>query len=252
MKSKFSLAERMKLYEKDISIKLPIRNYIIMRLDGKAFHSFTRGMDKPFDLKFIYFMNEITKYICKEFQGVLFGYIQSDEINLVLYYKNLENKWFNNNIQKLCSISAGLSSAYAMKIKYDNPYLKTWKKDDSIVSFDSRVFIIPKEEVINYFIWRQQDWTRNSIQMMARSLYSHKQIENKNTNEMKDLIFIKNKNWNDLEIFLKRGRCCIKEIKEVNVDNKYFQGNVERFIWIIDNKIPIFTQNREYIEEKLK
>jgi tRNA(His) guanylyltransferase len=241
--SNYSLAERMKLYEKNQSIYLPIRTPIIIRIDGRAFHTFTRGMDKPFDNQLINMMNKIGRYLCKEIAGVLFAYIQSDEINILLYYENPENRWFNNDTQKITSISAGLASAYAMKWKLEN-MVKPYRT----VCFDSRVFTLPMEEVVNYFIWRQQDWIRNSVQMVARSLFSHKEILNKKIGEMREMIFIAGDNWNKLPTYLKNGRCIVEKKVDIEVDNDYFTGFVGRTIWEVDVETPVFTKDRDYIK----
>jgi tRNA(His) 5'-end guanylyltransferase len=218
-----SLGDRMKHnYEDAFKIRLPLRMPVIIRLDGKAFHSIP--LNKPFDNGFIKLMNDTAIYLCENIQGVVLAYIQSDEISLLIHnYKKIESQaWFDNEIQKMVSISASLASS-----KLTNIF--------RIVQFDSRAFIIPETEVCNYFIWRQKDWERNSIQMLAQSLYSHKQLHLKNCSELQEMCFLKNSNWNDLPISIKRGRCCIKNVG-----------------WEIDNNMPILTQDRNYIESLLR
>lgn len=247
MKSAFSLGDRMKLYEKNQKILLPIRTPIIMRIDGRHFHTFTKGMRKPFDESLILMMNDIGTHLCEKIPGIQFAYLQSDEINLLIYYENPENRWFNNNIQKLTSVSASMASSFAMKWKYLYGI-----KIDSLISFDSRVFTLPPQEVENYFIWRQQDWTRNSVQMFARSLYSHNQLSGKNQQEMLDMIHNAGENWNRLGDIYKRGRCILKQPRKVDIENEHFTGTVERNIWEVDMHIPIFTENRDYIRNLSK
>ena len=117
-----------------------------------------------------------------------------------------------------------------------------------IATFDSRVFNIPKEEVANCLLWRQQDATRNSIQAVAQANFPHKLLQGKNTNELQELLWQeKNINWNDTPTHLKRGSCCIK-VKEETVING---NNVTRSKWIIDNEIPIFSQDRDYVENRI-
>lgn len=230
--NKVSIGGRMKQnYEGVFKYKLPERLPVIIRLDGKAFHTLTKRADKPFDLNFIEMMDNTALYLCKEIDGCQLAYIQSDEISLLLHnYKRLNTQsWFNNEIQKMCSISAGVASSY-FTLEYYGIYEVV-----KYIQFDSRCFVLPEAEVCNYFIWRQKDWERNSIQMLAQSLYSHKELYKKNNLELQEMCFQKKHNWNDLDVELKRGRCCIYDAE-----------------WEIDNHIPIFTQDRNYIERFLK
>lgn len=221
------MGERMKTnYEEVWKIKLPMRIPVMIRLDGKCFHDFTRDMKRPFDKDFINNMASLAYYLCEEVQGVVFAYVQSDEISLLLHnYKKLGSQsWFGNEIQKMVSISGGMASAW-----FTEEYGKT-------AIFDSRVFVLPEAEVVNYFIWRQQDATRNSIMMLAQSLYSHKQLHKKDCHEMQDMMMEKDVNWNNLEDWKKRG---------LVVRKKYNK-------WVKDFHVPIFTKNRNYIEKYLK
>jgi tRNA(His) guanylyltransferase len=235
------LDERMKNYEKryELSINLPV----IIRLDGRAFHTFTRGMEKPFDNVFIDMMNTIGLKLCKEIQNCRLAFLQSDEISF-LVYNNIESMtWFGNEIQKMCSISASLAAAIGTKYIFEN----IPNKIGSNISFDSRAFIIPPKDVVNYFLLRQQDWERNSIQMLARKYYSQKQMQNKNCEDMHDMLHEKGDNWNNLPTYLKRGRCIVKKEQNVTIDNDYFKGNIIRNNWVVDLDIPIFKDNRDYI-----
>jgi tRNA(His) 5'-end guanylyltransferase len=251
---KNSIGGRMKqCYENVFKYKLPERMPVIIRLDGRAFHTLTKKAEKPFDSAFIRFIDETALYLCEEIDGVQMAYIQSDEISLLLHnYKKLNtNSWFDNEIQKICSISAGLASSKFTLIynSYNDDKIYVNPK---LIQFDSRCFVLPEAEVCNYFIWRQKDWERNSIQMLAQSLYSHKQLHKKNNSELQEMCFQKGHNWNDLDISLRRGRCCIKEFNEdFNEDDASYMYS-GRYNWVIDNEIPIFTQDRNYIEKYLK
>lgn len=255
---KNSLGSRMKQnYESVFKYKLPERTPVIIRLDGRAFHTLTSKADKPFDLNFIELMNETTKYLCENIQGTQIAYIQSDEISILLHnYKKLDSQsWFNNEIQKMCSISAGLASSFFtyqlfgmnLKLKHRGYTFP------EIVQFDSRCFVLPESEVNNYFVWRQKDWERNSVQMLAQSLYSHKELMNKNNSELQEMCFQKGKNWNNLSINLKRGRCCIYKAVHKKIDFEIYGTDLGSSMqWVIDNNIPIFTQDRNYIEKYLE
>jgi len=220
---RLGIGDRMKQYYEQVwNFKLPLRMPVIIRLDGKNFHNFTKKMNRPFDGNLIHDMAKTSKLLFEEIQTTVFAYCQSDEISLLLHnYRKLESQaLFNNEIQKLVSISAGVASSFMSRIY------------DKTVILDSRAFVIPETEVANYFIWRQLDATRNSISMLAQSLYSHNELNKKNSKEMQDMIIARGKNWNNLQSYEKRGFC----IKGEEID------------W----NIPIFTQDRKYIEDLLK
>lgn len=247
------IGDRMKTYyEQTTCTKLPENIPIILRLDGRAFHTLTRRLAKPFDLEFIDMMNKIALDLCdNEIQNAKMAYVQSDEISILIYKGVFSSSWFDNDVQKMVSISASRASCEAME--YNNI---TKLFDNKPITFDSRVFVIPEKEVCNYFIWRQRDWERNSLQMLARTLYSHKKLHKKNASDMHDMISEKGGNWNNLQTFLKRGRCVIPAIRKVRVTKEEtkgkFEGYVDRNVWEVDNEIPIFSKNREYIEKYLR
>lgn len=254
------LGNRMKdNYESISKTRLVRRMPVIIRIDGKAFHTFTKGFDRPFDSIMSYCMHETTKYLCENIQGCVLGYTQSDEISLLLIdYKKLEtNAWFDNEVQKMCSISASMAtmifnktfSEFVNNLIHTTPghdnekYLKTLiKAKDKGAMFDSRVFNIPKEEVTNYFYWREIDAMRNSVEMVGRAHFSQKQLQHKSCNMIKDMLKSeKNIDWDeDIAIPCQRGICCIKEGKGI------------RNVWKIDINIPVFKdEGREYIEKLL-
>lgn len=276
-----SLGDRMKGYEGVSRNFLPRRVPAIIRLDGKAFHTFTKGMKKPFDSVLTQTMQETMKYLCENIQGCVLGYTQSDEITLVLtdYATIQTDAWFGYNIQKMCSISASMATSVFNKVFYrsiDNYFnqediLSTMfgenseSKDrlrqyaDTLKNalakgalFDSRAFSIPKEEVCNCLIWRQQDATRNSIEAVGQANFSHHELHKKTCNMIQEMLWSQRGiNWNDFPTELKRGSCCVKRQFEETIDDPRNPGQkitVCRNRWIIDHEIPIFTQDREYIE----
>ncbi len=243
-----SLGNRMKnLYEDSYRITLPGRMPIIIRVDGKAFHTLLRACTRPYDYNIVECMNETAKYLCKNIQGAQIAFTQSDEISiLVNNYKELETQpWLGNNLQKIASISAGMASAI-----FTTNYSKVLN-EVKLAIFDSRAFVIPKEEVQNYFVWRQLDAKRNSIQSLARSLFSHKECNDKNTLELKNLCLTKGVNWDDCPNQQKYGRC-IKKVKLRKQGTNLKTGEIfeaERSEWIVDNYIPIFSQDPNYINQ---
>lgn len=267
------LGKRMKEYYENISkTKLIRRTPVAIRIDGKAFHTFTNGFQRPFDEILIKSMQETMKYLCENIQGCVLGYTQSDEITLILvdYKKLTSSAWFDYEVQKLCSIAASMATmafnkafdknfhdAYPDKsVNTGNiaQYLAYDKAQKRGAMFDARVFNIPKEEVTNLIYWRQLDATRNSIQMVGQANFSHKELQNKSCNKIQDMLLTeKGINWNDFPTHQKRGSCCIKtEItttcaSEENGEVKTWAA--ERPHWIIDTEIPIFKEDgRVYIE----
>jgi tRNA(His) 5'-end guanylyltransferase len=226
--TKTSLGNRMKEnYEYSCQSKLLRRVPVIIRLDGKAFHTFTKNCIKPFDDFLREAMEQTTIKLCKEIQGAKCGYVQSDEISILLtdFDRLNTNAWFDYNIQKIVSISASMTST-----KF-NAFYNT---GSNLALFDSRAFNIPKEETCNYFIWRQQDWIRNSLQMLAREYYSHKELYQKKTSDIHEMLHEKNINWNNIADKWKNGSFIFYH----NHDLK----------WKIRHDI-IFTQDRFSIEQ---
>lgn len=287
MTVKDDLGLRMKtFYEQIPKTKLMRRCPVLIRIDGKAFHTFTRGFKRPFDEILIKSMQETTKYLCENIQGCVLGYTQSDEITLVLVdYKKLNSSaWFDYEVQKMCSIAASMATDALKQSLLVNVY-ETYKNQisdtvflhwilygnmhyaveiDSLAvtylnalykgaKFDARCFNLPKEEVTNCIYWRQLDASRNSKQMVGQANFSHKELQNKSCDEIQDMLMTqKGINWNDLPTYQKRGSCVVKE--------EYFDPSVEamesnyvnpwKTRWIIDKDIPIFkSEGREYIDK---
>lgn len=203
---KTSLGDRMKMYESVPKTKLIKNMPVIVRLDGKAFHTYTKGCDKPFDQDLHDIRQATLEYLCNSIQGCIMGYSQSDEITLVLKdYKTYNTcAWFDNQVQKIVSISASMCSAFWNNLVNSNEKYK--EKFRGLAIFDSRVFNIPVGEVVNCLLWRQQDWERNSVQMLARSFYSHKQCHQKSCKDLISMVEEEHKVvWGNLESWKKRG-----------------------------------------------
>lgn len=242
------LDERMKKYEYITRHYLMCRTPVIVRVDGKAFHTFTKDMKKPFDPIFMKSMQNTMKYLCENVQGCVLGYTQSDEISLLLVdYENLESSaWFDNNLSKIISITSSMASVYFnlifrykvedycynMKGSAEYRTLLRQKTKDLTV-FDSRAFNLQKEEVNNYFVWRQQDAIKNAIQMIGRAYFTHKELENKNGKDIVDMLDSIKVDYHSYTTSEKRGTCCIKTDKG----------------WELDTEIPIFKDNKDYIEK---
>jgi tRNA(His) 5'-end guanylyltransferase len=263
---KDSLGDRMKEnYENRAKTYLTRRTPVIIRLDGKAFHTFTRGLKKPYDEIFHNTMNATMKYLCENIQGCKLGYTQSDEITLLLTdYDTIDTSaWFDNNVQKICSVSASMATMafnrfftkfFIHRKDESKEYIQTLFNKIDIAMFDSRCFNIPKDEVTNCFIWRQQDATRNAIQMLGQCNFSHKELHGKSCNDIQDMLMLqKGINFNDMPTEFKRGVCCVKETYYPDPMPGYEHCEVDatsaRTRWVIDKEIPIFTQDRTYVEQ---
>lgn len=215
--------QRMKKnYEERSKTFLTRRTPVIIRLDGKTFHTYTKDLNKPFDEGLIEDMESTTKYLCENIQGVKLGYCQSDEISLLLTdYETLNTQaWFDYNVQKMTSISASMATAkfnqlrmYRMLYETGASYSSDSRiKNFTLANFDSRVFNIPKEEISNYFLARQKDAVKNSIAMLAQYLYYPEELYEKNQSDMQELCFQKGFNWNDLDYRKKRGCTIVKNL----------------------------------------
>lgn len=272
------LGTRMKeFYESVPKTKLMRRTPVAIRIDGKAFHTFTRGFSKPFDDVLINTMQDTMKYLCENIQGCVLGYTQSDEITLILVdYKRLNSSaWFDYEVQKMCSIAASMATMAFNKFfesnveKENDSFTAEWLDEDTYnpnykntklkelwrvhnnalkngAMFDARCFNIPKEEVTNLVYWRQLDATRNSIQMVGQANFSYKELQGKSCEKIKEMLITeKGVSWENFHPMYKHGSCCIKVTAETD--------GVTRSSWEIDKNIPLFVgEGREYIESLIQ
>lgn len=245
---KDALGDRMKeQYESRSRTSLLRRCYTIIRLDGKAFHSFCKGLIRPFDDGFMEDMDATAQYLCKNIMGAKFAFIQSDEISILVtdFEENSTEMWFGGDVQKTCSVSAAMATR-----AFNEARLKRLGADGmKWAEFDSRAFqIADRAEVFNCFLWRQKDSTRNSISSVAQSLYSHKELNGKNSDEKQELIFQKGINWNDYAPRYKRGRLVVRETYEKPSENG--DASTTRSRWTTID-VPIFTQEKEFLMNRI-
>lgn len=276
------LGTRMKTFYENIpKTRLMRRVPVAIRLDGKAFHTFTRGFQKPFDFVLMDTMQQTMKYLCENIQGCVFGYTQSDEITLILvdYQKFTSDAWFDYEVQKLTSVSASMATMAFNKyfsenvVEYNLTHDPLVKRREGLLDnyisavergamFDARCFNIPKEEVTNLIYWRQLDAIRNSIQMVGQAHFSHDELQDKTCNMIQDMLMTKyGINWNDFTIPCKRGTACIKVATKVTENIKrelqpFGEDRVtttiieERPIWTIDKNMPILKgEDRKYVDD---
>lgn len=206
---------RMKdFYESRSSSFLTRRTPVIIRLDGKAFHTYTKGLNKPFDAGLVEDMQATAIFLCEQIQGAKVAYTQSDEISILLTdFDTLRtDAWFGYNVQKMCSIASSLCTAEFNKLRILRQVHEEGVDLDvfKMAFFDARAFNIPKEEVANYFLARQQDAVRNSIHMAARAVASHKECDGLNSSQLQELMHERGMNWNNYHPDLKRGSTIIR------------------------------------------
>lgn len=238
------LGKRIKGYESCYDIRLPKRMPVICRLDGKTFHTMVKKWkcEKPYDADLANAMACTARELCKCMQGAVLAYVQSDEITVVMRNdQSLDSMpYLDNRILKICSVTASMAASVfndCMKNTFENRAV-----------FDSRVFVVPEHEIINVLLWRQQDAERNSIQMLAQSLYSHKELDRKNSSDLQEMCFRKGWNWNNLPTMFKRGICVYRRYEKVMGRD----GEIERQRWHIDRDIPIFAKDRAFVESRCR
>ena len=273
------LGDRMKTqYENRTRCSLPRRTFTIIRADGRAFHNYTRGLERPFDAALMADTDATAAHLCANIEGCAFGYVQSDEISLLLtdFGNRQTEAWFDGNLQKITSIAASLATAAFNQARWKRHLRarlteietdgasESGRADagprsvetmllSSLACFDARAFTIPDPtEVENYFIWRQQDATRNSISMAAQSVCAHAELQGKSADEMQEVLWQKGINWNDYPPGFKRGRCIVRKARRETVTFTHRKtGEIEtveaeRHRWEAEAP-PIFTRERAYL-----
>ncbi len=249
------LSDRMKQYENVNRTYLRLENpddVIVVRVDGRAFHTYTRGAKVPFDEMLQASMNEVARELCENIQNSAMAYVQSDEVSVILTPSKESSLWFDGNIQKMCSISAAIAST---RMTLESPRVFERMR---VAQFDSRIFSIPRSEVINYLIWRQSDATRNSVQMLARSMFSHKQLTGKSCEEMKVMVREKGRPWENEPSGSTRGRCVVKQSFQENVEyvdkrtKEVKRALAERTRWVPIWDIPCFVEDRNFVSQYFK
>jgi tRNA(His) guanylyltransferase len=223
---KDELGARMKGYYEDaLRVVLPRRTYVVLRIDGRAFHSFTHNFERPYCRPLADALDQAAVALCQEMIGCRFAYGQSDEYSFLLTDFESEDAhlWFDGNVQKIVSVAASVFTGAF------NHYFSSSR----IASFDARVMLIPqRSEVEKYFLWRQLDASANSLNMLASAHYSHTELLHKTTAEKHEMLHAKGLNWAKEPADFKRGR----------VIRKAEAG------WLVDREIPIFNRETEYLD----
>jgi tRNA(His) 5'-end guanylyltransferase len=246
---KSSLGDRMKGYEAVATHKFIKRMPLVIRLDGKAFHSLLRPLKNrtksdPWDSDYHETMVNTTIHLANNIQNVILAYSQSDEITLVLkdWAELTSQQWFDGKQSKIESVAASMATGAFNKYADKSGLMDNLNHDFAM--FDARAFNVPKEDVLNNVLWRQQDATRNSVQMLGHFHFSHTELQNKNVSQIQDMLMLTHQvNWNDLEVWKRRGFCVHRRIS--SDDSELLSG------FALDEEMPILTQDRNYIERFL-
>lgn len=230
--TELKMGDRFKDYERVSDTHLVRRLPVIARFDIRAGHSLTKRFDRPYDQGFANAMKDTAIELLKEIQGAKCAYTQSDEISvLITDYDTIQTEcWFSYRVQKMASIGASLATLAF------NKALRDYKSNPGIGMFDARFFNMPENDVCNYFVWRQKDAERNSLQMLAQANFSHKSLQNLNGSALQEKLFTeKGINYNDIDSYQKRGI--------------FIHKSPSYGWWAPAFDTPIFSQNREVIEE---
>ncbi len=265
------LGERMKgNYERRTRVLLPRRTYTIVRVDGKAFHQYTKGLARPFDFDLMADMDTTAIALCKEVTGCAFAYVQSDEISLLLtdFSSVATEAWFDGSLQKIVSITASIATAAFNRARIGRSLGQMREVGMEALStealeafpmaqFDSRAFTIPDVvDVANYFLWRQQDATRNSISMATRAEYSHEAVDGKSTDAMQEMLWQRGINWNDYPDGCKRGRMMVRKTQRETVTYLHKRtgeeqtAEADRNFWQSEAP-PVFSRDRDYLGTRI-
>jgi tRNA(His) guanylyltransferase len=246
--------KRMKeYYEKRAQTSLTRRIPVIIRVDGRAFHSFCRRFDKPFSKTLNFYLNETMNYLCKNIQGCKFAQRHSDEISLLLTdYDTLQtDAFFDYDIQKICSIVASMATGeFCRQMLTSNFSSADLKPDEEWPSFDCRCFNIPENEITNYFWWRMLDATRGSINMLGQSLFSHEELQGKSCEQVQEMLFQQHKiNWNDLSQGQKTGFICVRTKEPKPIEKGPKAGEVViRSVWQVKEGVKTRNELQKIID----
>jgi tRNA(His) 5'-end guanylyltransferase len=220
------LGDRIKRYEDRETSRRAMKGLpLVIRVDGRSFSRFTKGMARPYDIDFAKLMVEVTKYLVDELHGIC-GYTQSDEISIIvdpflskkddilLSFGGFgETEFlFDGRLQKLVSVSAGLATARFMQ-----DAIRLWpdRCRKHLPVFDSRVFEVPNREEASWAIaWRLADCEKNAVTMAARAHFSHKELHGKSGRDMIQMLADKGEDFFALPASFRRGTFVLRRLVE--------------------------------------
>ncbi len=252
------LGDRMKRdYENRTRYYLPRRSYTLLRIDGKSFHNYTHGCERPFDLALMEDMDAAALALCETCDNARLAFTQSDEISVLLtdFGSQHSEAWFDGNLQKITSVAASVATAH-----FNAARARRGIPGDNPAYFDCRVWTMPTQaEVTNYFLWRQNDATRNSISMTARAYFPHERVQDKGPSELQEMLWREHAvNWDDSPIGFKRGR--VVERVAVTGDPTFVDGrtgetrvapDVMRHRWRVNTEPPVFARVKDWLSSRV-
>ena len=212
-------------FEDALRIQLPRRTHVVIRIDGRRFHTFTKRLERPYDERLAQALDTAALALAAEMSGCRLGFGQSDEYSFLLtdFGSEHEKMWFDGNVQKITSVAASIFTAH-------------FTQAFSLATFDARVMVIPRRaDVIDYFIWRQLDASANSLNMLASAHYSHEELLGRSTAEKHDLLHAKGLNWAQEKTSFKRGRVIRPAIRPAGTG------------FVLDLEPPVFPRAPEYL-----
>lgn len=230
-------AKRMKEYELAFRQFIPAKSYAIIRVDGRAFHTLTQDMDKPFDEGFMNGMDWAAVALCEEIQNAQFAYVQSDEISvLVTDLRAKDQQWFGGEVPKWLSISAACATSG----------FRNWQQVSGFTGpaglFDSRVMVLPnRDEVINYFLWRQADAARNAVQAVGQSVFTPQELHKVSVVGITNMLNMRGIYMDQYPVGARTGRVVTHNpaVREINYTHKRtgeeFSHTVIRHFWEASN-----------------
>lgn len=239
---KDDFGDRMKGYENITRTYLLPRSYTFCRIDGRAFHTYLKKCQKPFDKGVMSDMDATAIYLCENVQNTKLAYVQSDEITLLLcdFESITTDQFFDGNIQKICSVVASMATAKFNELRRDRQVQHALENDIELsisdrvplAMFDCRCWNVPSRmEACNAFIWRNQDCSRNSLSMVAQSHFSHKELHAKNSLQKHEMLHSKGINWaTDFTNGEKNGRLIVNE--EYTFKNRIDDSDILRTRWV--------------------
>jgi len=239
------LGDRMKAREASAGNLLPPRMPAVLRVDGRAFHTFTRGFDSPFDGIIEACMDRVATALCEEIGTARLAYGQSDEVSVLLVdYANLgTEQWFGGRRSKMESTAASIATA-AFNEALHEAWLSSLNPDRSRflrsklfrAHFDARVFPVPTDDAINYFFWRQRDAVRNSVLTAGQASLPRRQMHGMKCDDVKVALAELGRPWEELPVRRQRGFAVARAPSSRTTS-----------AWTIDREPPVFGEDRAYV-----
>lgn len=186
-----TLGNRMKTYESVWHTSVSPNSYVVLRLDGRAFHTVLRNATKPYDVDVARALSTAAEKLCEQVPGAEFAYLQSDEISILMTdLRTVRSElWFGGDVQKLVSVGASVATQAFNDVIRPAPGYQALAGITQPGYFDARVLTLPHPiEVANYFVWRQRDAQRNAVTSAARAYFGQRDLNRKNVGEVRAML----------------------------------------------------------------